>query len=83
MSLWVDKHRPTALHKLDFHKEQALHLKKLVMNLVLPTIQYWIYSKIINAVKRQRNLGLYWIVHCSDDMQGSQKVFKSMENFWK
>jgi hypothetical protein len=57
MSLWVDKHRPTALHKLDFHKEQALHLKKLVMNLVLPTIQYW-------------------IVHCSDDVQGSQKVFK-------
>ncbi|XP_063413988.1 replication factor C subunit 3-like [Mytilus trossulus] len=30
MSLWVDKHRPTSLHKLDFHKEQAAHLKKLV-----------------------------------------------------
>lgn len=30
MSLWVDKYRPTTLAKLDFHKEQALHLKKLV-----------------------------------------------------
>jgi replication factor C subunit 3/5 len=30
MSLWVDKHRPTSLAKLDYHKEQAAHLKKLV-----------------------------------------------------
>jgi replication factor C subunit 3/5 len=30
MSLWIDKHRPTALGKLDYHKEQALYLKKLV-----------------------------------------------------
>ncbi|OWF53912.1 replication factor C subunit 3-like [Mizuhopecten yessoensis] len=30
MSLWVDKHRPNSLNKLDFHKEQAAHLKKLV-----------------------------------------------------
>lgn len=30
MSLWVDKHRPTNLSKLDFHKKQATHLKKLV-----------------------------------------------------
>ncbi|XP_076343731.1 replication factor C subunit RfC38 isoform X2 [Tachypleus tridentatus] len=30
MSLWVDKHRPTSLSKLDFHKKQATHLKKLV-----------------------------------------------------
>lgn len=30
MSLWLDKHRPTLLTKLDYHKEQALHLKKLV-----------------------------------------------------
>ncbi|ELU01384.1 hypothetical protein CAPTEDRAFT_181059 [Capitella teleta] len=30
MSLWVDKYRPTALGKLDYHKEQAGHLKKLV-----------------------------------------------------
>jgi len=30
MSLWVDKHRPTALSKLDYHKEQAAHMKKLV-----------------------------------------------------
>uniref|UniRef100_T1J635 Replication factor C subunit 3 n=1 Tax=Strigamia maritima TaxID=126957 RepID=T1J635_STRMM len=30
MSLWVDKYRPTSLSKLDYHKEQATHLKKLV-----------------------------------------------------
>ncbi|KAK7503849.1 hypothetical protein BaRGS_00004972 [Batillaria attramentaria] len=30
MSLWVDKYRPTSLAKLDYHKEQASHLRKLV-----------------------------------------------------
>lgn len=30
MSLWVDKHRPTSLSKLDYHKEQAQWLKRLV-----------------------------------------------------
>ncbi|XP_014664607.1 PREDICTED: replication factor C subunit 3-like [Priapulus caudatus] len=30
MSLWVDKYRPTQLGKLDYHKGQAEHLKKLV-----------------------------------------------------
>jgi len=30
MSLWVDKYRPTSLAKLDYHKEQANHLKNLV-----------------------------------------------------
>ncbi|KAJ8027897.1 Replication factor C subunit 3 [Holothuria leucospilota] len=30
MSFWVDKHRPRALAKLDYHKEQAEKLKKLV-----------------------------------------------------
>ena len=30
MSLWVDKYRPTTLSKLDYHKEQAGRLKKLV-----------------------------------------------------
>ncbi|XP_050716217.1 replication factor C subunit 3-like [Eriocheir sinensis] len=30
MSLWVDKHRPKELSKLDYHLEQAAHLKKLV-----------------------------------------------------
>ena len=30
MSLWVDKHRPNSLSKLDYHKEQAQHLKQLV-----------------------------------------------------
>ena len=30
MSLWVDKHRPSSLSKLDYHKDAANHLKKLV-----------------------------------------------------
>jgi replication factor C subunit 3/5 len=30
MSLWVDKYRPTNLAKLDYHKEQAARLKRLV-----------------------------------------------------
>jgi replication factor C subunit 3/5 len=32
MSLWVDKYRPNSLAKLDFHKNLAVHLKKLVRN---------------------------------------------------
>lgn len=30
MSLWVDKHRPTSLSKLDYHKDQAKWLGRLV-----------------------------------------------------
>ena len=30
MSLWVDKHRPKQLSKLDYHQEQAEHLELLV-----------------------------------------------------
>ena len=30
MSLWVDKYRPSSLAKLDYHKNLAAHLKKLV-----------------------------------------------------
>lgn len=30
MSLWVDKHRPSLLNKLDYHRDQAALLKKLV-----------------------------------------------------
>ena len=30
MSLWCDKHRPKNLAALDYHKEQAEQLKKLV-----------------------------------------------------
>ncbi|KAK6172509.1 hypothetical protein SNE40_016145 [Patella caerulea] len=36
MSLWVDKHRPSLLHKLDYHKQQAANLKKLVQSGDLP-----------------------------------------------
>ncbi len=35
MSLWVDKHRPTLLNKLDYHKEQAAWLKKLVSRFLI------------------------------------------------
>jgi len=44
MSLWVDKHRPNNLNKLDYHKDQAQHLKKLVINIRL--ISYPIYVRI-------------------------------------
>ena len=30
MTLWVDKHRPTNLSKLDYHKDQAQRLKNMV-----------------------------------------------------
>ena len=30
MSLWVDKHRPRQLAKLDYHTEQAQQLERLV-----------------------------------------------------
>lgn len=30
MSLWCDKHRPKTLSSLDYHKEQAEQLTKLV-----------------------------------------------------
>ena len=33
MSLWVDKYRPTSLSKVDYHKDLATHLKKLVREL--------------------------------------------------
>ena len=31
----MDKYRPTSLAKLDYHKELAAHLKKLVSDLLL------------------------------------------------
>jgi hypothetical protein len=34
--LWVDKHRPTSLEKLDYHKEQALQLQSLAASGELP-----------------------------------------------
>ncbi|CAH0399758.1 unnamed protein product [Chilo suppressalis] len=36
MSLWVDKHRPKDLMKLDYHKEQAGRLKNLVQQSDFP-----------------------------------------------
>ena len=40
MSLWVDKHRPSTLNKLDYHKDQAAHLKKLVWYIYIVYIYY-------------------------------------------
>jgi hypothetical protein len=37
MALWVDKHRPNNLDKLDYHADLSVHLKKLVMTLPEPT----------------------------------------------
>ncbi|XP_057321679.1 replication factor C subunit 3 [Microplitis mediator] len=36
MSLWVDKYRPTSLNKLDYHTEQAEHLKNMVQKSDFP-----------------------------------------------
>ena len=36
MSLWVDKYRPRSLSSLDYHKEQASRLKKLVLQTRVP-----------------------------------------------
>jgi len=40
MSLWIDKHRPTQLKRLDYHKEQAQHLAKLVDGGDFPHLWY-------------------------------------------
>ncbi|XP_014297817.1 replication factor C subunit 3 [Microplitis demolitor] len=36
MSLWVDKYRPSSLNKLDYHTEQAEHLKNMVQKSDFP-----------------------------------------------
>ena len=42
MSLWCDKHRPKTLSTLDYHKEQAEQLKKLV------SLYYFIHPVLWN-----------------------------------
>ena len=42
MALWLDKHRPKKLGKLDFHKKQAEHLEKLVKSGDFPHLPYGI-----------------------------------------
>lgn len=41
MSLWLDKHRPKKLNKLDFHKKQAEHLEALVKGKLNFSGSYW------------------------------------------
>ena len=46
MSLWVDKYRPTSLAKLDYHKDLAAHLKKLVSRGYLRTNYFVLFGQI-------------------------------------
>ena len=63
MSLWVDKYRPTALHKLDYHKELAIHLKKLVSGITcIPTnnlfsryLIMYLHTTLINPMAKTKN----------------------------
>lgn len=41
MALWCDKYRPTALNRLDFHCDQAEHLKKLLANGDVPHLLFF------------------------------------------
>ncbi len=41
MSLWVDKYRPVALDKLDYHKEQAAQLTRLATSGDLPHLLFY------------------------------------------
>ena len=57
MSLWVDKYRPTSLSKLDYHKDLATHLKKLVRELStnIRTISYAMMDRVILSLLRVTN----------------------------
>ncbi len=39
--LWVDKHRPTALDKLDYHRDQASQLRELAKSGELPHMLFY------------------------------------------
>jgi len=41
MSLWVDKHRPLSLDKMDYGKEQALSLSRLASSGDLPHLLFY------------------------------------------
>jgi len=41
MSLWVDKYRPTALSKIDFHTDQAARLKALATTGDVPHLMFY------------------------------------------
>ena len=51
MALWLDKHRPKKLSKLDFHKKQAEHLEKLVKSGDFPHLLVSIHMKIIKSTR--------------------------------
>ena len=39
-SLWVDRYRPTSLSKLDYHKEQAKWLGRLVRKVYIVVLAW-------------------------------------------
>ena len=41
MSLWVDKHRPRELSKLDFHIDQADYLKNIAQQNDFPHLMFY------------------------------------------
>lgn len=41
MSLWVDKHRPRELSKLDYHKDQADYLRNLTQQSDFPHLMFY------------------------------------------
>lgn len=41
MSLWVDKHRPRELSKIDYHKKQAEHLKNIAAQGDFPHLMFY------------------------------------------
>ena len=63
MALWLDKHRPKKLSKLDFHKKQAEHLEKLVKSGDFP------HLLVSTHENYKMNTGkiLYLIEHCGID----------------
>ena len=63
MSLWIDKHRPVELGKLDYHQDQAHHLSMLVEGGDFPHLL--VYGPPGAGKKVRRNLqnimGFEWI----------------------
>ena len=58
MSLWVDKHRPSSLNKLDYHKEQAQWLKRLVSLQISPKLRS--RTRTLNYVSIFAHVGSEW-----------------------
>ena len=51
MSLWVDKYRPNSLSKLDYHKEQAKWLTRLVSELLFSQVCISYLTALLNFAR--------------------------------